>query len=408
MSISTVLEVDLPGCSAAAEELHALAGELEGAGTVVATARQTEWDGDAGDAYRSRMATVVTHLDSAAAWCESSASAIETFGDAARCARAAIDGARDAAAAAGLTVTASAVLAPAAAPVTVGAQLVGGPAVATLLEAAHAVTRAEVDRARGDLEVARQELVEALRSAEQARLPSVAELLPDGGTSLAAGVVRSDVFGAFVLQPSKDALARYRRFPLLVPRADAPMISIVPRPAVTTELGIPLVQHRSGLFLPQYSSADPAVLQLKEASQGPTFHRLDRPTLVTDAGLGRPPTWARVGGRSLGAAGTGLTVYDAYARQWEEDRLAHPGWTEDQRVLSATTTAAVEGGATAGGAWVGAKLGAAAGSFFPIPVVGTVGGALIGAAIGAFVGGRLAAEATAQGREILAGDAPPR
>ncbi|WP_250445112.1 hypothetical protein [Actinotalea sp. C106] len=408
MSISTVLDVDLAGCSAAAEELHALAGELEGAGTVVAAARQTEWDGDAGDAYRSRMATVVTHLDSAAAWCESSASAIEAFGDAARCARATIDDARDAAAAAGLTVTASAVLPPATAPATVEVQLVGGPAVAALLEAAHAITRVEVDRARGDLEVAREELVEALRSAEQARLPSVGELLPDGGTSITAGVVRSDVFGAFVLQPSQEVLARYRQFPLLVPRADAPMISITPQPAVATELGIPLVQHRSGLFLPQGSTGDPEVLKIKEASHGPTFHRLDRPTLVTDPTLGRPPTWARVGGGTLGVAGASLTIYDAYAGQWEEDHLDHPGWTEGQRVTSATATAAIEGGSAVAGAWAGAKLGAAAGSFIPIPVVGTVGGALIGGAIGAFVAGRLGAEAAAQGREAIVGPRPPR
>ena len=40
------------------------------------------------------------------------------------------------------------------------------------------------------------------------------------------------------------------------------------------------------------------------------------------------------------------------------------------------------------GGLIGAHYGAIAGSFIPIPVVGTVGGALVGGAIGAFVGSK--------------------
>jgi phage tail tape-measure protein len=53
---------------------------------------------------------------------------------------------------------------------------------------------------------------------------------------------------------------------------------------------------------------------------------------------------------------------------------------------------------------MGAKFGAAAGSFIPIPVVGTLGGALVGGAVGAFVGskaGKLFGRGVKEGAEAL-------
>ena len=152
--------------------------------------------------------------------------------------------------------------------------------------------------------------------------------------------------------------------------------------------GIPLIRHRStGLFIPQGSTADPAFQRLYAAAD--EFHQPGRPTLVTDPMLGRPPTWARVGGKTLGVVGGVLTVYDSFMSQWEQDSKYHPEWDTGDRVASATYNAATEGGGAIAGGLLGAQIGAYAGSFIPIPVVGTLGGALVGGAIGAFAGSKV-------------------
>ena len=173
----------------------------------------------------------------------------------------------------------------------------------------------------------------------------------------------------------------------------APLDKNLPRPDVEWR-GRPYITLPNGLVVPQGSSVDPEVKRL--AALADDWHQPGKPTFVTNPGLGRPPTWARVGGRTLGVLGAGLTVYDSYMSQWEQDQKYHPEWSTGERVASAGYNAATEGGGAIAGGLVGAQIGAYAGSFIPIPVVGTLGGALVGGAIGAFVGSK-AGKAVGQG-----------
>jgi len=220
-------------------------------------------------------------------------------------------------------------------------------------------------------------------------LPDFSKLGWDGELTAGENIdktVRSDEFGAFVLGTAGALMERYRRFSLYVPREGAPLPSLnLPRPDVQWR-GRPFVTLPNGLVVPQGSAADPAVQRL--AALADDWHQPGRPTMVTNPGLGRPPTWARVGGRTLGVVGAGLTVYDSFMTQWEQDSTYHPEYSTGQRWASAGYNAATEGGGAVAGGIVGAQIGATVGSFIPIPVVGTLGGALVGGAIGAFVGSK--------------------
>ena len=228
-------------------------------------------------------------------------------------------------------------------------------------------------------------------------LPDFSKLGWDGEMTAAENLektARSDEFGAFVLGTAGALLDRYRRFSLYVPREGAPLPSLnLPRPDVEWR-GRPYITLPNGLVVPQGSAVDPEVKRL--AALADDWHQPGKPTFVTNPGLGRPPTWARVGGRTLGVLGAGLTVYDSYMSQWEQDAKYHPEWSTGQRVASAGYNAVTEGGGAVAGGLVGAQIGATVGSFIPIPVVGTLGGALVGGAIGAFVGSK-AGKAVGQG-----------
>ena len=198
--------------------------------------------------------------------------------------------------------------------------------------------------------------------------------------------VRSDEFGAFVLGTAGALLDRYRRFSMFVPREGAPLPSLnLPRPELVWK-NTPFVSLPSGIVVPQGSAADPGVRGL--AAVADDWHQPGKPTFVTNPGLGRPPTWARIGGKTLGVIGVGLTLYDSYMSQWEQDATYHPEWGTGERVASAGYNAVTEGGGAVAGGIVGAQIGATVGSFIPIPIVGTLGGALVGGAIGAFVGSK--------------------
>ena len=239
-------------------------------------------------------------------------------------------------------------------------------------------------------------------------LPDFSKLGWDG--NLTAGqnlekTARSDEFGAFVLGTGGALLERYRRFTLFVPREGAPLPSLnLPRPDVEWR-GKPFITLPNGLVVPQGSSVDPEVKRL--AALADDWHQPGKPTFVTNPGLGRPPTWAKVGGKALGVIGAGLTVYDSYMSQWEQDQKYHPEWGTTERVASAGYNAATEGGGAVAGGIVGAQIGAYAGSFIPIPVVGTLGGALVGGAIGAFVGSK-AGKAVGQGLKEAASSSRTR
>lgn len=213
---------------------------------------------------------------------------------------------------------------------------------------------------------------------------------------------RSDELGAFVLGTSGALLERYRRFAVSLPRPGSQLPSLtLPDPAEIFQ-GKPYARTPSGILVPQGVTLDAQARRIVEAADD--WYPANRPTLVTDTSLGRPPRWARVGGRTLGVLGTGLTLYDAWASQWEQDAKYHPEWGTGERVASAAYNTATEGGGAVAGGIIGAKLGAAAGSFIPIPVVGTVGGAIVGGAIGAFVGskaGKAAGRVLKEGAEAV-------
>ncbi|NAZ77658.1 hypothetical protein GTQ99_19910 [Kineococcus sp. T13] len=121
--------------------------------------------------------------------------------------------------------------------------------------------------------------------------------------------------------------------------------------------GVPVVA-RGGLLVPVGSSADPAVEAILARSMADDVHQPGRAVFVTE-GWGRPPAWARTGGRALGVAGVGLTLWDSFAGQWESDRQLHPEHGTGPRIAKASAVAAVEGGGAVG-SFVGSKAGKAA------------------------------------------------
>ncbi|WP_149814456.1 hypothetical protein [Serinicoccus marinus] len=227
-------------------------------------------------------------------------------------------------------------------------------------------------------------------------LPDFGNLLPREDETIRENlerIARSDEFGAIPLGVGQGLLERYRNFHLYVPRADS--VSAAPALQELNSLlstaddvhdGQAFVRRSSGVLVPQGGSADPRLSRISTLTDEATYR--PGPNVTTSPDLGRPPTWARTGGRALGAAGVGLTVWDSAASQWEHDQRYHPEYSTGQRVASAGYNVVTEGGGAVAGGLVGAHYGAIAGSFVPIPVVGTVGGALIGGAIGAFVGSK--------------------
>ncbi|MDQ1292842.1 MAG: hypothetical protein QG608_723 [Actinomycetota bacterium] len=220
--------------------------------------------------------------------------------------------------------------------------------------------------------------------------------------------LRSDEFGAFILGLGGAMLARYRNFPLLLPKPGVPtpkipepdlVIDDVPGLKGTKWVNTVPGNRAMNLILPQGGPGDSTKAQiLKDAK---STYQKNGPSLVEDVTFGRPPTWAKVGGRALGAAGTALTLYDSYRGQWEQDTKYHPEWSTEKRVANASAIMATEGGGAVIGGLYGAQLGAAAGTFIPIPVVGTVAGALVGGAVGSFAGSKVGKAGGRLGREAV-------
>ncbi|WP_205881367.1 hypothetical protein [Leucobacter viscericola] len=153
----------------------------------------------------------------------------------------------------------------------------------------------------------------------------------------------------------------------------------------------------SGLLIPEGSLPAPPVPPGK----------LDHPKgwstqkwLTPSSTIGTPPQWAKWGGRGLGVAGTGITLWSTYSSSYNSTLTKYPTWDESQRQQRALEDTAFVGGhsalGAAGGAWAGASIGAAIGSIFPGP--GTLIGGIIGGVIGGIAGGMAgnnAAQATA-------------
>ena len=218
-------------------------------------------------------------------------------------------------------------------------------------------------------------------------------------------VLRSDEFGAVPLGLSQSLLEAFRKPSLVIARPGSSLLDLdlTSFSGVVDEVGGVPVVNRGGLLVPAGSSADPAVEAILARSMADDVHQPGQAMFVTE-GWGRPPAWARVGGKALGVAGAGLTLWDSFAGQWESDQQLHPEYGTGTRIANASAVAAAEGGGAVLGGLAGAQLGATVGSFVPIPVVGTVGGALIGGAVGSFVGskaGKAAVTAVEKGAKAL-------
>ncbi|WP_372699023.1 hypothetical protein [Arthrobacter sp. JSM 101049] len=100
------------------------------------------------------------------------------------------------------------------------------------------------------------------------------------------------------------------------------------------------------------------------------------------------------GGRGLGLLDTGMTYYDSYTSNYNEELRNNPGADPDEIRNEAAKSTAIEGTAeTAGkiaGGVAGRALGAAAGqALIPIPGVGAAVGGFVGGLAGEWVGGKI-------------------
>lgn len=109
--------------------------------------------------------------------------------------------------------------------------------------------------------------------------------------------------------------------------------------------------------------------------------------------VGEPPRWARIGGAALGVFDAGMTAWSAGTDEWNDDRIEHPEYSDQDRWLSAGKSAGLRtAGATVGGT-VGASVGTAAGAALfgtlgsVVPVAGTAAGIAVGGFLGGVVGG---------------------
>ncbi len=194
--------------------------------------------------------------------------------------------------------------------------------------------------------------------------------------------VANSIPGLVVQGTAAQILARYRSFVVPTPGAPLPYIpridAIVPDEIIK---GVGYTRLPSGFLVPTGSTLapPPTTMAVPDGWKAKPF-LTPTPNVVT------PPSWVRTGGKALGVAGAGLTIWGEYGNQYNADLQAHPEWAQEQRVASATTNAVIVGGSGAaggaGGAAAGAWAGAAIGTLiFPGPgtlIGGIVGGVVVG------------------------------
>lgn len=197
----------------------------------------------------------------------------------------------------------------------------------------------------------------------------------------------SNETGAFTIGVPAGLLERYGRgYYVAAPNTPVPLTANIRSglPSAGTVRGTPVVQRPSGLLIPQSVADDMALRNVATppAGYGDDASRRGR---FRNEPI-RPPGWAKWGARGLTVVGTGLTAYDNYTGQWEQDQLYHPEMSTGDRVARSTGAATVTAGSALAGAWAGAKGGAAAGAFVG-SFFGPGPGTAIGAAVGGFIGG---------------------
>lgn len=190
------------------------------------------------------------------------------------------------------------------------------------------------------------------------------------------------------MSTTEEALARWRRL-ILVPESSVDVRLTIPEPDEFIG-GVAHWERPSGFMAP----TPPPAPEFRMS--GPTSsHNL----LTSDpkASPGAIPEWAKAGGKALGIAGAGITLYAAGNEQWTKDQKAHPEWDTSQRIESAAENMVFEGGSSilfgTLGAYVGGTVGAALGTAggaavgSVVPVAGTVSVGAVGGVVGAIAGG---------------------
>lgn len=344
MTIGTVVDGDPTELTTIATWLRSTLGSgVDEAGAALGSVRLDDggWDGTAGDGFRGRMDTAYTHAIALWDTTQSGAQGIDTFSSALRTAQADVEAARTVASTAGLTVTATAILAPAAVhprPTTPAADAT--PAQVQTYNAA--VTAYNTNLTKWQAYTA--------ASTEVTRIGTALD-----GAALALNDVRADI--------------------LLV---TVPTASILLSGLTDTYagLGAAAVTGQSA-HLRALAQTLEANTKLPGAALHPDlFYRdLDDAARLRAQAAGAADDAARAvrAGRILGATAGGLLTGVAI-------------WMDIEAGESATQATVSNVAGFAASVGVGLAVGAGVGTLIPVPIVGTVVGAVAGAVVGGVVG----------------------
>ena len=105
--------------------------------------------------------------------------------------------------------------------------------------------------------------------------------------------------------------------------------------------GVVHVRYASGFLAPENTLLPRASSSPKISLQGWET----RLQFTTTPEIGAPPKWAGYGGKALGLAGAGLTLWSVHVESYNDTITRHPDWTQEQRQQEAIVDTAVVGGA---------------------------------------------------------------
>lgn len=344
MTIGTVVDGDPTELTTIATWLRSSLGSgVDEAGAALGSVRQDDggWDGAAGDAFRGRMDTAYKHAIGLYDTTQSGALGIDTFSSALRTAQTDVAAARTAAATAGLTVTATAILAPAAVQPRPTTPL--SDATAAQVQAYNtAVTAYNTNVTRWQ--------AYTTASTEVTRIGTA---LDTAATTLAD--VRADVLAVTVPTASILLAGVIDTYAGLGTAAVAGQAAHLRTLAETLEANIKLpgAALNPDLF---YQDLDDAA-RLRAQAAG-----------ASDDAI-RGVRAGRVFGAATGGILTGVAI-------WMD--------IEAGESVTQATVSNVAGFAASVG--VGVAIGAGVGTLIPVPIVGTVVGAVAGAIVGGAVG----------------------
>ncbi|SDB84446.1 hypothetical protein SAMN05216410_0392 [Sanguibacter gelidistatuariae] len=344
MTIGTVVDGDPTQLTTIATWLRSSLGSgVDDAGAALGSVRQDDggWDGAAGDNFRGRMDTAYKHAIALYDTTQSGALGIDTFSSALRTAQTDVGAARTVASTAGLTVTATAILAPAAVqplPTTptadaTAAQVTSYNSAVTAYNTnvtrwqAYTAASTEVTRIGTALDTAATSLADVQANVLAVTVPTASILL--------AGVI--DTYAGLGTAAITGQAAHLRTL----------------AETLETNIKLPGAALHPELF---YQDLDDAA-RLRAQAAG-----------TADDAI-RGVRAGRIFGAATGGILTGVSI-----------------WMDIQAGESATQATVSNVAGFAASVGVGVAIGAGVGTLIPVPIVGTVVGAVAGAVIGGAVG----------------------